>query len=117
IFSPMSDLQSPSLGGLGASGFFGSAGLNPTSSIGRSSKLGALFPPAMQEQMRGENSRNDGPGSSFGFEAKHEGFQSSSRDPFDGSTRRRDEATYRVGLLDDNLQAGQSEDNSVHFSP
>lgn len=55
IFGSMGDLQSPSLSTLGGSGFFSpSAGISGTSSLGRSSKLGSLFPAAMQEQMQGE---------------------------------------------------------------
>ncbi|KAK0620667.1 hypothetical protein B0T14DRAFT_538023 [Immersiella caudata] len=46
IFSPLGDLQSPGLGGLG--GVFGAPG---SSTIGRSSKLHSLFPQAMQAQM------------------------------------------------------------------
>ena len=49
IFGTLGDLQSPSLSGLGG-GFFGPH--TGTSSIGRSSKLGSLFPSAMQEQMQ-----------------------------------------------------------------
>ncbi len=46
IFSPVGELQSPGLGGLG--GMFGPA---TTGSL-RGSKLGSLFPPAMQAQMQ-----------------------------------------------------------------
>lgn len=50
IFGSMGDLQSPSLSTLGGSGFFSpTAGITGTGSIGRSSKLGSLFP-SMQEQ-------------------------------------------------------------------
>ncbi|RDW69395.1 GYF protein [Coleophoma cylindrospora] len=52
LFGPMGDLQSPSLGGLG--GVFGpGSGPNTT---GRGSKLGSLFPAAMQAQMQGHDS-------------------------------------------------------------
>lgn len=47
LFSPIGDLQSPGLGNLG--GVFGPSN---TGSIGRGSKLGSLFPPAMQAQMQ-----------------------------------------------------------------
>ena len=53
IFGPMGDLQSPSLGGLGA--MFGAANPSATTSSGRGSKLGSLFPAAMQAQMQSEN--------------------------------------------------------------
>lgn len=49
------DLQSPSLSALGGSGLFSPhAGISGTGSLGRSSKLGSLFPAAMQEQMQGD---------------------------------------------------------------
>lgn len=48
LFSPIGELQSPSIGGM--SGF----GTGPnTGTIGRGSKLGSLFPAAMQAQMHG----------------------------------------------------------------
>ncbi|KAI9163817.1 Ribonuclease P protein subunit p29 [Paramyrothecium foliicola] len=52
LFSPIGDLQSPSLGNL--NNVFGpaSAGGLGTGSIGRGSKLGSLFPAAMQAQMQ-----------------------------------------------------------------
>jgi len=68
IFGPMGDLQSPSLTGLSNNGFFGSAGVS-SGSIARGSKMGSLFPTAMQEQMRGgEHGRQEqgsGEASSF----------------------------------------------------
>lgn len=54
LFGGMGDLQSPSLGGLG--GIFGagsSSNLAGSNTIGRNSKLGSLFPAAMQAQMHG----------------------------------------------------------------
>ncbi|RAH78312.1 hypothetical protein BO86DRAFT_391863 [Aspergillus japonicus CBS 114.51] len=60
IFGTMGDLQSPSLSTLGGSGLFSPhAGITGTGSLGRSSKLGSLFPPAMQEQMQGDQIRPD----------------------------------------------------------
>lgn len=56
LFTPMGDLHSPSLGNL--SGVFGPAstgGLSGSGSMGRGSKLGSLFPPAMQSQMQGQD--------------------------------------------------------------
>ncbi|KAH6610125.1 hypothetical protein Trco_000145 [Trichoderma cornu-damae] len=47
LFSPIGDIQSPGLGNLG--GMFGPSN---TGSIGRGSKLGSLFPAAMQAQMQ-----------------------------------------------------------------
>ncbi|GAO17358.1 hypothetical protein UVI_02038780 [Ustilaginoidea virens] len=49
LFSPMGDLQSPGLGNLG--NVFGPA----SAGLGRGSKLGSLFPPAMQAQMQGHD--------------------------------------------------------------
>ncbi|CCT73566.1 uncharacterized protein FFUJ_09630 [Fusarium fujikuroi IMI 58289] len=52
LFSPMGDLQSPGLSNL--NNVFGPAGTGGlgTGSIGRGSKMGSLFPPAMQAQMQ-----------------------------------------------------------------
>ncbi|PLB40168.1 GYF domain-containing protein [Aspergillus candidus] len=60
IFGSMGDLQSPGLATLGGGGLFSPhAGISGTGSIGRSSKLGSLFPSAMQEQMQGDHARAD----------------------------------------------------------
>lgn len=83
IFSPLADLQSPGAGGLGG-GFFASGGFG---SAGRASRLGAMFPPAMQEQMRGD-SRNDIPPGAF--DSRPDSAQHVSRDPFDNAGRRLD---------------------------
>lgn len=87
IFSPMTDVQSPGSGGLGGSGFFGSQKQRP-------SKLGALFPPAMQEQMRDPQDPSDA------FGQRNDNFQNiANRDPF-RSGRQRDD--YRgSGLMDE----------------
>ncbi|KAL2020629.1 hypothetical protein VTK56DRAFT_8119 [Thermocarpiscus australiensis] len=53
IFSPLADLPSPGLGGLG--GVFGAPG---AARLGRGSKLESLFPPAMQAQMHGHEQDN-----------------------------------------------------------
>ena len=59
LFGPLSsDVQSPHLGGLGGGSFFGSPLTGP-GPIGRQSKLGPLFPPAMQDQMRGDRPNGD----------------------------------------------------------
>lgn len=55
MFGSVGELQSPSLAGLGSSSLFGpgsGSGLGGNNTIGRGSKLGSLFPAAMQEQMR-----------------------------------------------------------------
>ncbi|KAF4533825.1 GYF domain-containing protein [Lasiodiplodia theobromae] len=54
-FGSVGEMHSPSLAGLGPNNLYGAgfgAGLSGTGSIGRGSKLGSLFPTAMQEQMR-----------------------------------------------------------------
>ncbi|PMD35994.1 hypothetical protein L207DRAFT_587025 [Hyaloscypha variabilis F] len=59
IFGPMGDLQSPSLSGLG--GVFGqgpASNLSGTGTASRGSKLGSLFPPAMQAQMQNVDADN-----------------------------------------------------------
>lgn len=59
IFGSMGDLQSPSLSTLGGGGLFSPhAGISGTASIGRSSKLGALFSSTVQD----EQGRSDSAG-------------------------------------------------------
>ncbi|KAI5856760.1 hypothetical protein GGS23DRAFT_588506 [Durotheca rogersii] len=61
LFGPVGDLQSPNLGNLG--GVFGpgsTTGFGGSGSFGRASKLGSLFPPAMQAQMQSQESENLG---------------------------------------------------------
>ncbi|OAQ98707.1 hypothetical protein LLEC1_06661 [Akanthomyces lecanii] len=63
LFGNMGELQSPGLGNLGnVFGPSGSGGLG-AGSIGRGSKLGSLFPAAMQAQMQGndQESGSEGP--------------------------------------------------------
>lgn len=65
IFGSMADLQSPNLSTLGAGSFFGShtGGAAPgfAGAGNRPSKLHSLFPPAMQDQMRDDQSRQELP--------------------------------------------------------
>jgi PERQ amino acid-rich with GYF domain-containing protein len=57
LFGSMGELQSPSLGGL--AGMFGpSSSGNLSGTAGRGSKLGSLFPAAMQAQMQGGDNDN-----------------------------------------------------------
>ncbi|KXJ95128.1 hypothetical protein Micbo1qcDRAFT_187381 [Microdochium bolleyi] len=59
LFGTVGDIQSPSLGNLGS--VFGPAsttGLTGSGSISRGSKLGSLFPPAMQAQMQSQEHDN-----------------------------------------------------------
>ncbi|XXG95245.1 hypothetical protein Hte_001505 [Hypoxylon texense] len=59
LFGSVGELQSPSLGNLG--GVFGpssAGGFGGSGSFGRGSKLGSLFPPAMQAQMQSQESEN-----------------------------------------------------------
>ncbi len=60
LFGTVGDIQSPSLGNL--SGVFGpntTAGLSGSGSISRGSKLGSLFPPAMQAQMHAQDNESN----------------------------------------------------------
>ncbi|KAF2004698.1 hypothetical protein P154DRAFT_519173 [Amniculicola lignicola CBS 123094] len=58
MFGTMGEAQSPSLAGLGGGSLFGAGGgLGGTSTMGRASRLGSLFPTAMQDQMRNEQPR------------------------------------------------------------
>ena len=66
-FGGLDDLASPIHGQAAGSGFFGGSG--NVGAMARGSKMGSLFPTAMQEQMRGEQSFydvNDGPSRGLG---------------------------------------------------
>lgn len=69
LFSPIGDLQSPSLSGLG--GPFGpaSANISGTNTVGRGSKLGTLFPASLQAQMHGSDNESSSDFSQGGFGA------------------------------------------------
>lgn len=71
VFSPLGDFTSPAHNanvlGSGFSGGLPPTALANTGPIGRGSKMGSLFPSAMQDQMRGESSRQD-PGFGDGSE-------------------------------------------------
>ncbi|KAL8665732.1 MAG: hypothetical protein Q9202_002042 [Teloschistes flavicans] len=56
-FGALDELTSPMQGHAGSSGFFGTA--SNVGAIGRSSKMGSLFPSAMQDQMKSDQSSND----------------------------------------------------------
>lgn len=59
LFGPVGDLQSPGLANLG--GVFGpssAGGFGGSGSFGRASKLGSLFPPAMQAQMQSQDNES-----------------------------------------------------------
>ncbi|KAL8688720.1 MAG: hypothetical protein Q9218_005435, partial [Villophora microphyllina] len=56
-FGALDELTSPIHGHPTNAGFFGGAG--HVGAIGRSSKMGSLFPIAMQDQMKGDQSAND----------------------------------------------------------
>ena len=66
LFSPVGDLQSPGLSNLGGNlgGIFSHpgapSGMGGSSSLRGSSKLGSLFPPAMQAQMQTQEQENLG---------------------------------------------------------
>ena len=65
IFGPLGEVQSPGQAAFYSAGFFGgssSASNSNTGTIGRGSKMGSLFPAAMQEQMRGDSLRQESEG-------------------------------------------------------
>ena len=102
IFSPLGDVNSPSHGGPSGSGFFGAGG--PSSNlgaIGRGSKMGSLFPHAMQEQMRGEQLRQEQGHNDAG--ESHQRNPAVSNAPGMGLGMRDTESSSRLGrgMLDD----------------
>ena len=78
-------MQSP------GAGFFGGG---PFGSAGRSNRLGAMFPPAMQDQMRGE----EAPGPMYGSRPESAQQNAGMRDPFDSNFAR------ASGAFDDNTE-------------
>lgn len=68
IFSPLGDISSPGYNTSGpSSGFLGgipSSAISSAAPIGRGSKMGSLFPNAMQEQMRDPSRQDQGLGES-----------------------------------------------------
>ncbi len=56
----MGDLQSPNVPGLGSNSFFGSPPVKSAATANRSSKIGSIFPQAMQDQLRGEKAGGEG---------------------------------------------------------
>ncbi|KAI9807426.1 MAG: hypothetical protein M1833_000171 [Piccolia ochrophora] len=67
VYSPLGDVQSPGLAGLGGGIFGNSNGPGQIGSLGgaKGSKLGSLFPPAMQSQMFGDTGKQ-GQGANLG---------------------------------------------------
>ncbi|EXJ89691.1 hypothetical protein A1O3_02758 [Capronia epimyces CBS 606.96] len=111
LFSPLSDLQSPGAGGLG-SGFFGSAGFGST---GRVSRLGAMFPPAMQEQMRADSRTETHPAA---FDSRSESAQQQSiRDAFDNTGRRQEGFARGSGQLDESPSLRTVDDAGIPSAP
>jgi len=107
IFGPMSDMQSPSLGNLGGAFGSGSSGNHSGSNtIGRGSKLGSLFPAAMQAQMQG--TENETPGDN-GDHRQNSSFGAIGRNAI-GSNSRDTDSPMRSsrGVFDDLLQASES---------
>ncbi|EEH36304.1 GYF domain-containing protein [Paracoccidioides lutzii Pb01] len=98
IFGSMADLQSPNLATLGGGGFFGSHTSLPGAA--RASKMGSLFPPAMQDQMRGEQLRPDSTGIEGSMRQQVENRNLASTSPFDTGISRRDtEQVTRGGIF------------------
>jgi PERQ amino acid-rich with GYF domain-containing protein len=82
IFGTMGGLQSPSLSTLGGGGLFSPhAGLSGTASIGRSSKLGALFSGMAEEQARSESAGLEQGDAQQGGQASKPGSNSASQTP------------------------------------
>ncbi|KAG0652772.1 GYF domain-containing mpd2 [Hyphodiscus hymeniophilus] len=108
IFSPMGDLQSPSLtGGLG--GMFGQT----SSTVGRGSKLGSLFPAAMQAQMQGADNDSTGDGGDL---RQSSGFGAIGRNAFPPSRETDSPMRAGRGIFDDMFAQAESSRNQGPFS-
>lgn len=98
VFGNLGDLNSPSHGG---SRFFEGPSAAPGSigTIGRGSKMGSLFPNAMQEQMRGDPSRAD---QGFGEISDPQRYSAAPNAPgFGKGLRETDSPQVGRGMLDD----------------
>jgi PERQ amino acid-rich with GYF domain-containing protein len=107
IFGPMDDMQSPGLGNLGGAFGGGSSGnLSGSNTIGRGSKLGSLFPAAMQAQMQG--TENESPGDNSDHR-QNSSFGAIGRNAI-GSNSRDTDSPMRSGrgIFDELLQASES---------
>lgn len=102
IFSPLGDLNSPSHGGLGGSGMYGAGNSSGAlGAIGRGSKTSSIFPHAMQEQVRGDQFRQEQGHNDAG--ESHQRNLPVSIAPGMGSGMRDAESSSRLGrvVLDD----------------
>lgn len=110
MFGSIGDLQSPSFGGLGSGAPFG--GLGSSGTLGRGSKMGSLFPAAMQEQMRASETR--GQNEEGSVEGQQNPFGTFGRNAFgtapSGAPPRESESPFRGsrGLFDDLLGSSRS---------
>lgn len=106
IFGPMGDLQTSSLGNLG--GPFGgrsSSNLSAANTLGRGSKLGSLFPAAMQAQMQGTENESLGDHT----ERNSSGFGAIGRNAFGAPSRDTDSPIRSSrSIFDDLLSASEA---------
>lgn len=108
IFSPMGDLQSPGLGS-GLGGMFS----QPGNTVGRGSKLGSLFPAAMQAQMQGAENENTGDG---GDMRQSSGFGAIGRNAFPPSRDTDSPMRAGRGIFDDGFGQAENSRNQGPFS-
>lgn len=107
IFGPMADMQSSSLGNMGGT-FSGGSTSNQSGSnaMGRGSKLGSLFPAAMQAQMQGAESEVPGDGADH---RQSSGFGAIGRNAIGSGSRDMDSPMRSGrGIFDDLVQASDS---------
>ncbi|KAI9731608.1 MAG: hypothetical protein M1818_007738 [Claussenomyces sp. TS43310] len=110
VFSPIGD-PSPSVGGLGGVFGAGSSGnLSGSNTAGRGSKLGSLFPAAMQAQMHGSENES-------GVDVSQGGFGTVGRNAFGVGPSRETDSPMRAGrgAFDDLFQSSESR-NQGSFS-
>jgi PERQ amino acid-rich with GYF domain-containing protein len=107
IFGPMGDMQSPSLGNMsGAFGGGSSSNLPGSNTVGRGSKLGSLFPAAMQAQMQGTENETLGDN---GEHRQNSSFGAIGRNAILNNSRDTDSPMRSGrGIFDDLIQASES---------
>jgi PERQ amino acid-rich with GYF domain-containing protein len=128
IFGSVADLQSPvtGLAGLGGNNAFGAApgsGIGGMGTIGRGSRMGSLFPAAMQEEMRNEDQGRLGneEGPFDPFQRQQPGFGATfGRAPFGSNAMgpsipaRETESPFRSGRgVFDDLIGGTSREQDI----
>lgn len=110
LFGPAGELPSPGFGAFGGN-MMGPGSSSATNTLGRGSKLGSLFPAAMQAQMQGVENENP---ADAGEMRQNLAFGSIGRDAFSRNT----DSPMRTGrgIFDDGFQQAEPSQSQGFFS-